>query len=592
MINQEQETKKCAAPSSPEAESSFRDFNLCKEVAAAIEKLGFIEPTLVQARTYNEIMAGDDLITMAQTGTGKTAAFGIPIVEKVDPKKRQVQSLVLTPTRELALQVCNELTKIGEIRGVRCAAVYGGASFSKQISEVREGAQVIAGTPGRVLDHIRRGTISFSGLGILVLDEADEMLSMGFEKEISEIVESLPKQRQNLLFSATIPDDIRRLSKRYMGEATIISVSGDEIGAKEVSHFVYLVSGEGRPKDMVRVIEVERPESALIFCNTREETQTLSRYLKNAGYNADWLNSDLSQHEREVVMKRTRDGKIKFLVATDVAARGIDVTHLSHVINYSFPESLEIYIHRTGRTGRMGRHGMAISLITPRDIGNLYYLRLTYKIQPVEKKLEDNLSIERAVELNRLGDLRNALKHKSNDDFLKLAHRVTQDVHSARIISGLLANYFETQAKDVKVDKEPSKQPLPAKKKIKKEFSGELAKEPESTPRTESENKAVKKKAVDQENGKSKPKEAEKVEAKEDEIYVDAGRKDGLRISLLMKEIERLTNLPRSALGKVRLLTRSTFVAVSKEHFQTVLKAIEKVEIDGRKLKAEPARES
>ena len=194
--------------------SSFDEFNLLPEVREAIERIDFSKPTPIQARTYHQIMAGDDLIAMAQTGTGKTAAFGIPMAQKLDPTKGQVQGLVLTPTRELALQVCNELSSIGKIRGIKCAAVYGGASFTKQVTEIQNGAQIVTGTPGRVLDHIRRGTIAFDHIQTFVLDEADEMLSMGFEKEISQIIDSLPKTRQNLLFSATIPDDIRRLTKR------------------------------------------------------------------------------------------------------------------------------------------------------------------------------------------------------------------------------------------------------------------------------------------------------------------------------------------------------------------------------------------
>jgi len=585
---------------------TFEEFDLYPEVAEAIAKLGFEAPTPVQSRTFADVMGGGDVVVMAQTGTGKTAAFGIPLAQKLDPKGKRVQALVLTPTRELALQVAREVTAIGKGRGFSAAAVYGGASFTKQVEEIKHGAQIVAGTPGRVLDHMRRRTIRFDGIQVLVLDEADEMLSMGFEKELSEIIEGLPKKRQNMLFSATIPDDIQRLAGRYMSEATRISVSGDAVAAAEISHYVYLVSGLGRVKDLVRVLEVERPDSAIIFCNTRDETQAVARFLKESGYNADWINSDLSQAERERVMQATRKGKLKFMVATDVAARGIDISHLSHVINYSFPESLEVYVHRTGRTGRLGRHGAAVSLITPQDIGNLYFLRLTYKIFPVEKMLPDSEQDAKTMELKRLEVLRAAVLGQPDGEFTGLARRVLQDMHAEEIVAGLLKGHFDKPDEPVQAAppppepvREPEKKPEPEKKaepkpkvppkpKAKAEKKAEPKKKVPPKPKAKAEKKAEPKK-------KPAPKKEKADEPEEEaarEIYVDAGRKDGLRISTLMKDIVERTGLARSALGRVRMLTRSTFIAVPEKHFKKVLAAVKKVEVDGRKLKAEPAEES
>lgn len=598
---------------------SFSDFNLSKEVAQAIEKLGFKDPTPVQSRTFKEVMAGNDVIAMAQTGTGKTAAFGIPIAEKIDPELGHVQALALVPTRELALQVCRELGSIGGGRGIRSVAVYGGASFTNQVTDVKNGAQIVAGTPGRVLDHIRRGTISFDGVHMLVLDEADEMLSMGFEKEISEIIESLPKKRQTLLFSATIPADIARLTKRYMDDAEVISVSGDVVGAQAVSHFVYLVSGQGQPMDMVKVIEVERPSSAIIFCNTREETQVLAKYLQKEGYNADWLNSDLSQSERERVMSQTRSGKIKFLVATDVAARGIDVSHLSHVMNYSFPESLEIYVHRTGRTGRMGKAGSAVSLIRPQDIGNLYYLRLTYKIHPVEKTLPDTKAALKTAELDRMQKLRDRFTGGVDKEFANLSKRLITDVRAERIVAGMLQHYFQSmngagaQGEEVpRVEKKegPAEhreaRPNPGRDEEKKvEGDGEPAPAQNKTSVAPPDRPSVRERTPSKQppappRMREVPRHSEPARGSkssmppretgsESEIYIDAGRKDGLRIAFLMNEIMRLTGIPRTALGKVRMLTRSAFIAVPDDHYESVLEALGKIEIDGRRLNAEPA---
>jgi ATP-dependent RNA helicase DeaD len=618
-----------------EKEVSFSDFHLLPEILEAVEKMGFKTPTPVQARTYKCAMSGNDFIAMAQTGTGKTAAFGIPIIQKIDPKGA-VQALILAPTRELALQVSKEIACIGQKRGIRCAAVYGGASFTAQTSDVKSGAQIVAGTPGRVLDHIRRRTISFDSLKVLVLDEADEMLSMGFEKELSEIMEALPRKRQTMLFSATIPDDIQRLSKRYMGEAEIISVSDDGVAAKDVSHFVYVIPGHKRHESLVKIIEVERPESAIVFCNTREETQFVAQFLKNKGYNADWLNSDLSQNDRERVMKATRNGTLKFLVATDVAARGIDVSLLSHVINYTFPESLEVYVHRTGRTGRAGRQGAAVSLIAPQDIGSLYMLRLTYKIFPVEKKLITETETAKMVELERIGILRKTFANGEGAGFEGLAKRLMCDVRGEKIVAGLIGRYFgeardeageegRTYVSSEKVseagdswtaaanrpmavsessDDPASDTPLENRKFVSSPFDAEPfdarnaakdnAEYPDESIADLEQNVEIPTRKLfrDKEERDDNQGEDREEVGEKGEIYLNAGRKDGLHISALMKIVMQRTGLPRTALGKVRMLTRSTFVSVPEEYFDLVLKALANVEVDGIKLQAEPAGES
>jgi len=566
-------------------QGTFKDFRLLPEVERAIVEMGFEEPTPVQAATYGPIMGGGDLIVMAQTGTGKTAAFGIPMAQNLDTSGG-LQAMVLTPTRELALQVAREIASIGKRRGITAAAVYGGASFTKQVEEVSDGAQVVVGTPGRVMDHMRRKTIPFGGIKMLVLDEADEMLSMGFEKELSEIMGGLPTKRQTLLFSATIPDDIQRLSSRYMTEATTLSVSGDAVAAKETSHYVYLLSGAGRTTDLLKVLEIERPESAIVLCHTKDETHTAARFLQAAGYHADWINYDLSQAERERVMSATRSGKVKFMVATDVAARGIDISHLSHVINFTFPESLEIYVHRTGRTGRQGRHGAAISLISPHDIGNLYFMRLTYKIFPVERTLPGEENLIRKLELERLDSLRAAFAGVGAEGFRGLARRLFQDIQGERLVASLLERHFADAPPAKPAEVKPQAQPVP---------------EPQAEPVPEAPEPA----AIEPPSEIEAPDEAPQDEddrptlfpesfsgGDSREIFLDAGRKDGLRISTLMKQIVENTGLARNAVGRVRMLTRSTFVAVAAEHYDAVLEALSGIELDGRRLKAEPAGES
>jgi len=331
---------------------SFNEMPLTQDVKDALADMGYEHPAPVQHAVYEAAVRGKDLVVQARTGTGKTAAFGIPLIDQIVKRhQNEVQALVLTPTRELAVQVTRELERIAAKRNVKVAAVYGGAPMQRQIDAIASGAQIVVGTPGRVLDHLRRGTLDAEAVRTFVLDESDEMLSMGFEKDMRAIEAFLPESHQTLLFSATLPPDILRMVSDRLEDPQFIYLSGDHVGALEVLHYVYFVSTD-KVGALVRILEVEDPESALIFCNTKDQTEAVANALGRAGYDADWLNGDLSQSERERVMARSKEGKLRFLVATDVAARGIDISDLSHVINYSLPEDPAIYLHRTGRTGR------------------------------------------------------------------------------------------------------------------------------------------------------------------------------------------------------------------------------------------------
>ena len=373
------------APAAP-SRATFDVLPLSREVRETLAEIGYTHPTPVQIAVWEPATRGKDAVVQARTGTGKTAAFGLPIVDHLVRRSvPQVQVLGLCPTRELAIQVATEIERLGKRKNVKVAAIYGGAPMQRQVDQIADGAQVIIGTPGRVLDHLRRGTLDPRHVRMLVLDEADEMLSMGFEREVTAILDTLPKERQTLLFSATVPPDIERMAKK-LRSPEFLTLSGDHIGALELEHFVYMVATD-KLAALVRVIEVENPTGAVIFCNTKDETERVAQALVRQGYDADWLNGDLPQSDREKVMSATREGRLRFLVATDVAARGIDISHLTHVINHDFPQDAESYVHRTGRTGRAGRTGTAISLITPHDVGGLYLLRLTYKIRPIEKQI-------------------------------------------------------------------------------------------------------------------------------------------------------------------------------------------------------------
>lgn len=422
---------------------TFDVLPLSRELRQAIDELGYTHPTPVQREVFEPAARGRDLVVQARTGTGKTAAFGLPIVDAlVQRNLAAVQILILCPTRELALQVHRELDTLGRHRGVKSVAVYGGAPMARQIEELGAGAQVVAGTPGRVLDHLRRGSLDPSSVRTFVLDESDEMLSMGFLPQINEIHGYLPAGHQTLLFSATLPPDIQRLAETRLKDPLFLTLSGDQIGALDIQHFVYTTCGD-KLKDFIQVLEVENPESAIVFCNTRDETKRVAAALDRLGFSADWLNADLAQSEREKVMAATRGGELRFLVCTDVAARGIDISHLTHVINYDLPESAESYVHRTGRTGRAGRTGTAISMIEPTDIGNLYMLRLTYKIFPIERQLPTAGELRTRQELDVVEMFEEAFsKRRVHPDDLSLARRLITHDAGEQIVACLLRDHL------------------------------------------------------------------------------------------------------------------------------------------------------
>jgi ATP-dependent RNA helicase DeaD len=431
-----------AAPPEPKG-VRFADLGLRPEVLRALEEMGFQDAMPVQSATVPAARAGRDLMVQSRTGSGKTAAFGIPFVNDiVDPDSRFVQALVLLPTRELALQVAAELARIAAYRAITVAPIYGGAPMGRQIEILRDGAQIVCGTPGRILDHLRRGTLALDRVKCAVLDECDEMLSMGFQEDIEDILERTPESRQTFLFSATVPEGIQRLSRRFLKNPEFLKLSADFIGVNEIRHLYYATPGINREQEFLRVLKFENPKTAIIFCNTREETGRVAEFLQKQGFEAEAISSDLAQSDRERVMAKMRAGQIQFLVATDVAARGIDIEGLTHVFNYTFPEAPEIYIHRTGRTGRAGKHGTAISLIGPTEVGAFYYLKLLYKILPEERALPSETEIRAHREGERVLKLRDALGGEPGSEWRGLARRLISAVDGERLVASLLARGF------------------------------------------------------------------------------------------------------------------------------------------------------
>lgn len=363
--------------------SDFLDLGLSNEILNAVAELGFEKPTPVQATIIPRLLVEDgDIVCLAQTGTGKTAAFGLPALEYLDVKNPATQVLVLSPTRELCRQIAQDLTGFAKyIQGIRIVSVYGGAGIQGQIKDLEKGAHVIVATPGRLLDLIKRGAADISGIKTLILDEADEMLNMGFKDELDAILEQAPAGRRSLLFSATLPDEVERIAKSYMKDPEIVTVGQRNAGSENVEHFYYMVREEDRYAAMKRIADYNPDIYAIVFCKTREQTQKVADALQRDGYDADALHGDLSQAQRDNVMGRFKRKALHMLVATDVAARGIDVNDLTHVINYNLPQEIELYTHRSGRTGRADKKGVSIAIINQREKGKIRRIEAVIKKQ-------------------------------------------------------------------------------------------------------------------------------------------------------------------------------------------------------------------
>ncbi|KEF42202.1 MAG: RNA helicase [Cyanobium sp. CACIAM 14] len=386
--------------------SGFASFGLRRELLDGLEAIGFVEPSPIQKAAIPELMLGRDLVGQAQTGTGKTAAFGLPLLERLDPGQRTPQVLVLTPTRELAMQVAEAFTSYAaRMKGVRVLPIYGGADFRDQIHQLRRGVQIVVGTPGRVMDHMRQGTLDLTGLRSLVLDEADEMLRMGFIDDVEWVLEQLPAERQVVLFSATMPSEIRRISQNYLRDPAEVTIRPKAADGRRIRQRFLVVNGPQKLEALERVLEAEGSEGVIIFARTKAITLTVAESLEQHGYDVAVLNGDVPQNQRERTIERLRDGRVNVLVATDVAARGLDVERIGLVINYDIPFDGEAYVHRIGRTGRAGRSGEAILFLTPRERRFLGGLERAVN-QPIEPmEVPGNASINQ----HRLDRLRQRL---------------------------------------------------------------------------------------------------------------------------------------------------------------------------------------
>lgn len=413
----------------------FGDLLLDKKIVTALTDMGFEEPSPIQRETIPLCLAGEDVIGQAQTGTGKTAAFGIPIIQNITDHKH-IQALIMTPTRELAIQVSEEVGKIGRTNHIKALPVYGGQPIDRQIRALRSGVNIVIGTPGRLLDHLRRGTIKLDHIKFLVVDEADEMLDMGFVDDMEEIMKNLPPERQTMLFSATMPRPILSLTKKYMKAPKLVAIHKEIVTAPLIDQFYY--ETKDKVDGLSRILDVATNCKMIIFCRTKKGVDELVISLGTRGYLAEGLHGDLSQNQRDRVMKKFRSGNTDILIATDVAARGLDIDNITHVVNFDIPQDPESYVHRIGRTGRAGNTGIAMTFITPREFRQLKLIERTVKTKIVRRQLPTDANVLERQREQIVSKMQSVLDQANYTDYMSIVDTLKKDYNAEEIAAAAL----------------------------------------------------------------------------------------------------------------------------------------------------------
>ncbi len=421
----------------------FKSLGLSEKTLKALKKKGFEEPTRIQKETIPLLLKGQiDIVGQAQTGTGKTAAFGLPFIERLDPRQKGVKALILTPTRELALQVSEEINSLKSDAHLKVIAIYGGQSMDQQLRRLKKGVDIVVGTPGRIKDHLQRKTLDLRFISYAVLDEADEMLNMGFIDDVEEILGYTNRQRRTLLFSATMPNRILELAKRYMGKYQVIRVAQEQLTVSLTDQIYFEVAHSDKLEALCRIIDSEPEFYGLVFCRTKVDVDTVARRLGERGYDSEGLHGDLSQHQRERILGKFRKRQINVLIATDVAARGIDVSDLTHVINFALPQDPESYVHRIGRTGRAGKEGTAITFVTPDEYRKLTVIKRVARTDIRKEKIpavEDVIKVKKSRIKN---DIQNILKTPPSPEYLDFAREILAQNKPEAILAAFLKQTF------------------------------------------------------------------------------------------------------------------------------------------------------
>ncbi|MDP4090292.1 MAG: DEAD/DEAH box helicase [Bacillota bacterium] len=426
--------------------NKFSQLGLKENVLKAIDYMGFEEPSRIQAEAIPVLLEGHDVIGQAQTGTGKTLAFGAAILSRMSPQNK-INAIILTPTRELAIQVNDELNRLAKYTRVRLLPVYGGQPIERQISALRRGIDIVVGTPGRVLDLIRRGVIDLGSINFLALDEADEMLNMGFIDDIEEIIAGSNRERQTMLFSATMPEEIKRLAKRYLkADIRHISILKNTMTVNTVEQFYYEVKNIDRFECLCRILDVEEPSSAIIFCKTKKAVDELVEGMQSRGYSAEGMHGDMGQNQRLNTLRKFKEKNLEFLVATDVAARGIDVENVSHVINYELPQDVESYVHRIGRTGRANREGAAFTLVTSREYSALKQIERATRGRIKRREIPTIDDIFEAKYKNIISNVKETLEKEDFKKFISLASELDEEYNLVDVAAALMSMVYGREA--------------------------------------------------------------------------------------------------------------------------------------------------
>ena len=544
--------------------NSFTESNLSPEIIKAVGELGYEQPTEIQKQTIPFILSDiRDLIALAATGTGKTAAFSLPILDMIDDTSRKIQLLVLCPTRELCLQITKDIKNYTKyLPNIKTVAVYGGSSIVEQIRSLREKPQIIVGTPGRVIDLIGRKSLDFSAIHWLVLDEADEMLSMGFKDDLETILKETPDEKQIFLFSATMNKEVERISKNYLTNPHKISVGSINAVKKNISHEYYVVSYRQKKEALKRLIDANPNQYSIIFCRTRAETQEVADFLMQNGYAADALHGDLSQAQRDTVMKKFRLKNIEILVATDVAARGLDVNSLTHVVHYSLPDDPEVFVHRSGRTGRAGKDGISMALIKPEETRKLKQIKAQTKIELAEKQIPKGEEIIKAQVAGVFDKLLT-----EHDDYFDFDDNLIPDL-SQFSKEELVHQLLQFQLKD-----------LALYYKDRNDLSAQKLSKEEDLP--------SKRRDRDRKRGKDRKKNSSDMVR----FFFNLGKRDKLRKVDMLDIINKATakSKRRADIGDIEILDKFTFFEVEKSFKNEIISNISYMKFKGKEMRAEEA---
>jgi len=548
--------------------NEFSELNLHPQLVQAVSELGFTAPTPIQTAVIPLMLAGHDVIGQAQTGTGKTAAFGLPILQNLEPDHSSVQSLIVAPTRELALQVAQALEEYGRHQNVRVLAIYGGTAYGPQIYELKRGVDVVVGTPGRLIDHINRGRLNLEAVRTVVLDEADEMLSMGFIEDIEAILQATPAERQTALFSATMPGPIRQLAQNYLRDPQTVAIKQQQLTVAAIEQRYYLVNEQDKLAALTRLFEVEEISSALIFAKTRLGTGELANELTVRGFPSEALNGDLSQDAREQTLNRFRQGQVKVLVATDVAARGLDIEDISHVFNFDLPTDPEIYVHRIGRTGRAGKTGIALSLVTPAEQFRLRKIEQFARVKIARAALPTQTEIEERREAQLV-------------ERMMVWLRRDRCVREKEMVADLMEAGFEPidiAASALKLARAEEKQrPIAPVSEVREH-------QPRDFRRGRHGERG--------ENGRSAPNHTSRSRQQEKgmvRLSLSAGKAQGIRPGDIVGTIAYHANIPGRAIGAIRIHDKHTFVDVPEQYVAQVLEKNPSYQIHKQNVQVELA---